>query len=121
MSIDNFILLNKHMETVLEDLCILTSNGKQKMVEVSDPNYVKEEIELLGEYGYISLKDISQFGRWSYLVTMEYPGLHYGDFKKEYKRKIQNESIRYWITTTISILALIISGISLYVSMYKGG
>lgn len=118
---DDFYLLDQHMKTVLKKLCVLTKNGMDKEVEVSSPDYVEEELKLLQRYGYISLLNASNLCEWRYLVTMKYDGVHYNELEKVYKKEKRKENVRYWITTSISILALILSGISLYMSVCKGG
>lgn len=117
----SFYPLDKHMEKVLKKLCELTDNGNEEMVNIPTSYYDKAELELLSKHEYINLMDVSTYGQWGYMVTMNYPGLHYDDLKKEYNRKKRKETRRYWITTGISLLALLIAAISLYISLCQGG
>lgn len=111
---DDLVILGKRLESVLRRFQ-QESHGAEFGVIEKDCSH--EEFLELKKAGYVEAIDTSSFERWSYIAKLTYKGIHYFEFKKQYKRKQRQpkiwEWVRYGITTLIALAALAVSIIAL--------
>lgn len=119
-------ILDKNLEVLLEKLLkkygeqVLKFTDKPLMINQADCD--KSEITALCDMGYFDGTYRDSIA-WYYFVTPTQKAKYYFENKEKFlaneKQNKQKENVRYWITTGLSIGALVVSIIALIVSFCK--
>ncbi len=105
------VALNKELQETLTRL-YTELEGKQEL-SVSSPEYSQTQIESLRAYGLIKIIDASTLSGWEYIVQPTYEGQNYLNaveaHKRERRKAVMWDVVKFLIPTIISIIALVIS------------
>lgn len=106
-----FIKLDDQLEELLR--AIYVKFGDTSQLCISEPEYVKIEIDQLICYGLLKFHDATTLSGWKYIICPSYKGREYfknlRKIRKNERKRLIFEVLKFLIPVLISIVALLVA------------